>query len=266
MTEALHTVTSGDGGAAPAFLLLHSLAMDHTIWDAHAAALERVAPVVRPDLPGHGRSAAVGETSVESMADQVAAMLGDQPWDSYVVLGLSLGGCVAQALTIRHPELVAALCLVDTTAWYGEGAPEAWAARAAKARTEGFDSLSGFQLDRWFGPVFRSEHPEVGAALLDIFRANDIGSYEHVCAAMGAYDARPHLGEIAVPTRVLVGELDPATPLPHAELLAREIAGATLRVLPGAGHMSPIEVPDLIAAELVALRERASEPRASMPG
>jgi 3-oxoadipate enol-lactonase len=254
---ALHAAVSGDG-PEPAVLLLHSLAMDHSIWDVHAASIEQVAPVLRPDLPGHGRSAPVGEVTVEWMADQVAAMLDEQPWDHYVVAGLSLGGCVAQSLTIRRPDLVAALCLVDTTAWYGPDAAEAWSGRAEKARTEGFDSLSGFQLDRWFGPAFRREHPEVGEALLDTFRANDIDSYGHVCRAMGAFDARGALAGIDVPTRVLVGELDPATPLPHAELLARSIPGATLRVVPGAGHMSPVEDPQLLVDELIGLRERVT--------
>jgi pimeloyl-ACP methyl ester carboxylesterase len=100
--------------------------------------------------------------------------------------------------------------------------------------------------------------PEVGEALLDTFRANDIDSYGHVCRAMGAFDARGALAGIDVPTRVLVGELDPATPLPHAELLARSIPGATLRVVPGAGHMSPVEDPQLLVDELIGLRERVT--------
>jgi 3-oxoadipate enol-lactonase len=253
----IHAEVSGEGDGPPV-LFLHSLAMDQTIWDVHVDMLGGKYPVVRCDLPGHGASSPVGAVSVEWMADQVASLLDRQAWPAYVVVGLSLGGCVSQALAIRRPDLVAALCLVDTTAWYGADAVEAWEGRAQKARREGFGSLSGFQLDRWFGPEFRRVHPEVGQRLLKIFMANDITSYVNTCRAMGRFDARERLGSIAVPTTVLVGERDPATPVADAQTMAALIPGSSLRIIPGAGHMSPVERPEILVSEIELLHARVT--------
>jgi 3-oxoadipate enol-lactonase len=236
-------------GTAPNTLLLHSLAMDRSLWDDHLPMFDETVRVARCDLPGHGRSCDLESTSIEEMADLVAEWIAPRTEGPITVVGLSLGGCVAQALTIRHPDLVGALVLVDTTAWYGEGAPEAWAGRAQKAADKGFGSLAQFQLDRWFGGDFAGENPEVAERLLEVFAANDITSYTAVCHAMGAMDLRDTLPTISVPTTVLVGEHDPATPVPMAEDLVTRIADAELRVIPGSGHLSPIESPkDFIAA------------------
>jgi 3-oxoadipate enol-lactonase len=183
------------------------------------------------------------------MADGVAAWMTSIGTGPVTLIGMSLGGSVAQALTIRHPDLVGRLGLVDTTAWYGPGAPAAWAARASQAREKGLDSLAGFQLDRWFTDEFRQRRPEQGEALLDIFRRNRLDNYVASCTALGAMDLRDGLGKIAVPTAVVVGELDAATPPSHARALADAISGAQLTVLPACKHLSAVERPaDVIAA------------------
>lgn len=240
-------------GTEPAVVLLHSLAMDHSIWNHHVEQLASRYPTVTCDLPGHGKSGTVTDVSVEWMADQVARLLDTTPFDRVIVAGLSLGGCVAQALAVRHPQLVAGLCLVDTTAWYGPDAPANWEKRAQKAALEGFDALSEFQRERWFSPAFRAEQPDVGDRLMDVFRSNDIDSYVAVCRAMGRFDARELIGEITVPVTVMVGELDPATPIAHARELAKRIPGAQLKILAGASHLSPVERPAAFIAEIDAL-------------
>jgi 3-oxoadipate enol-lactonase len=237
-------------GSAGTVVLLHSLAMDASIWADFAGHLGGDHTVIAPDLPGHGRSPrTAAPLTVESMADAVAALLNDLGLTGVALIGMSLGGSVAQAVTARHPGLVGRLGLVDTTAWYGPDAPAAWAARARQARDEGLASLAGFQLDRWFTEDFRASAPELCARLLDIFRRNDVDDYTASCTALGAMDLRPHLSRIEVPTAVVVGELDTATPPPHAEALAASIAGATLTVIPGCKHLSALErAPEVVAA------------------
>jgi 3-oxoadipate enol-lactonase len=249
MTGTLRYDLLGEGGDGT-IVLLHSLAMDATIWTGFAAHLGGGVTVYAPDLPGHGRDPRGDPGTVESMADGVAELLRELGLTGVTLIGMSLGGSVAQAVTIRHPELVARLGLVDTTAWYGTDAPAAWAVRARQAREKGLASLAGFQLDRWFTAEFRASAPELCATLLEIFERNDVDAYAASCAALGAMDLRARLHEISVPTAVVVGELDTATPPAHAEALAAAIGDSTLTVIPGCKHLSALERPAEVAEAL----------------
>jgi len=231
-------------------VLLHSLALDRTIWGDFAARLGADRCVIVPDLPGHGADPQGDPTSVETMADGVAELLRANGRSGVTLIGMSLGGSVAQALTIRHPDLVDALGLIDTTGWYGPDAPTAWAQRANQAKDQGIASLAGFQLDRWFTPAFREAHPQTGQRLLEIFGRNDLSSYVASCTALGAMDLRSRLPEISVPVAIVVGELDQATPPDHAYAIASLVPQATVTVLPDCKHLSAIERPDDVIAAL----------------
>lgn len=242
--------TSPSSRSVPPILLMHSLGLDRGFWEPLLPRLREIASVVLVDLPGHGRSCHVTETSIEDMADEVDRFLDDRGIDAVIAVGLSLGGCVAQALALRHQNRTKALALCDTTSWYGPEAPENWAARAQQAREMGLGSLADFQLERWFTADFLAANADMCNALLDVFRANDLPSYEATCAAMGRFNATDDLGEIGVPTTVIVGEDDFATPPAHAEVIAGGIPGARLRVIAGALHLTPVEEPDAFVEEL----------------
>jgi len=251
-------------GDTPPIVLLHSLALDRSMWASLATELSRDRIVIGLDLRGHGESPKQKSFSIEDMADDVAATIDELGHDRAIVVGLSLGGCVAQAFAIRHPDRLAGLGLIDTTAWYGPDAPERWAERATKARQQGMASLAQFQLDRWFAADFIDANRDEVEALLQVFTANDIDSYAASCHALGQFDARGNLGEIRAQTVVLVGELDPATPPEHARDLATRLPLASLHVLAGAKHLTPVELPGVVADLLSPLwADDAGQP---MPG
>lgn len=239
-------------GTSPPIVLLHSLALDRTMWRRLLKILQTDRRVITMDMRGHGDSPNPkgSQFTIEDMADDVAETLLDLDHDRAIVVGLSMGGCVAQAMSIRHPSIVSALGLIDTTAWYGPDAPERWGERAAKAVEQGMAALAQFQLDRWFGARFLEEFPEVGQRLLDVFGSNDLDSYVASCQAMGAFDARHGLGQINVSTVVIVGENDPATTPAHAYDLQRGIQGSTLHVIDEAKHLTPVERPQKVAEAL----------------
>ncbi len=236
----------------PTVVLLHSLALDRRVWRPLIEPLSRHRAVVTVDLRGHGASPADEGFSIEDMADDVAATLTALGRDRVAVVGLSMGGCVAQAFAVRHPERLEALGLIDTTAWYGPDAPSAWAGRASKARQEGMRSLSQFQLTRWFSDDFRLANEPLCQELLDVFAANDLGSYVASCHALGAVDLRGRIAAITAPTAIIVGEDDPATTPVDAAQMRSLIAGSTMHVVPKAKHLTPLERPDEV---LVQLRE-----------
>jgi 3-oxoadipate enol-lactonase len=238
--------------------LIHSLALDRTIWDGVAERLADHASVLAYDTRGHGRSSRVaGPFTMEQFAQDLAELMDHVAWPRAIVAGCSMGGGVAQAFGGLYPERTAGLGLIDTTAWYGSEAPAQWRQRAATAQANGLSSLVGFQTERWFGDRFRLEQADLVSAAARVFLANDPDCYQTACEMLGDADLRPYLPAFHMPVAVVVGEEDYATPVAAARQLHEAISGSTFTILKGR-HLTPIECPDEIARILLTLRERAS--------
>ena len=242
-------------GTGPArFALIHSLAMDRRFWEPVAARLAEAGDVLLYDCRGHGASSGSGAPfTAEQFADDLADLFDAVGWSDAIVAGASMGGCVALAFAAGHPGKVEALGLVDTTAWYGPKAPEQWEERARKALGGGLATLAGFQKSRWFSEGFAAGHPAIVAAAIDTFLRNDLQSYAETCRMLGRFDQRAALPGIAVPTRILVGSDDYATPPAMAEAMRDAIPGATLAILEGAAHLTPLEREADVAHALLGL-------------
>jgi len=241
----------GDAAAPRFAVLVHSLAMDRRFWDGVVSRVTGAAAVLAYDCRGHGASGAGDRIySVGQFADDLADLLDHLGRERAMVAGASMGGCVALAFAERHPQRAAALGLIDTTAWYGPEAPRQWEERARKALEGGLGTLVDFQVTRWFSDAFRAAHPQVASESVAAFLRNDPRAYAASCRMLGAADLRQALERIRVPTAVVVGEEDYATPVGMARALHAGIPGSTLRILDNARHLTPIEKPDEIAAEL----------------
>jgi 3-oxoadipate enol-lactonase len=238
-------------------VLIHSLAMDRAFWAPVVARLARHMPVLTHDCRGHGASdKPAGPYTVELFARDLADLIDHVGWTSALVAGASMGGCIALAFAAAYPARTAALGLIDTTAWYGAEAPRQWAERADKAVNEGMAALVDFQTTRWFGDQFRAERPDVVRESVDVFLKNDVNAYVETCKMLGAADLRAALAGMTMPTAIIVGDEDYATPVAMSEALHRAITGSTLTVLKGARHLTPLEVPERIVEELLALAAR----------
>jgi 3-oxoadipate enol-lactonase len=239
------------------FVLIHSLAMDKSFWDRVVSTLAGAGEILVLDCRGHGRSdKPAGPYSIEQFGDDIADVMDHVGWRSAIVAGASMGGCVTLAFAARHPQRVAGLGLFDTTAWYGETAPEDWAKRAAKAEKEGLAALVAFQQTRWFSDEFRAANPDIVAQAVSVFLANDLPAYGATCRMLGAVDLRSALASFNFPCEIRVGSQDYATPPEMAEHLARSIPGAHLEILQDCRHLSPVEAPDRIAEALRMLARR----------
>jgi 3-oxoadipate enol-lactonase len=272
--STLQTFTTSDGCAiafrvraarnpgAPRIVVIHSLALDGSIWDGVAARLDGQAEILTYGCRGHGRSCrkAVPFTT-DLFARDLAELLDHIGWRTAAVAGCSMGGCVAQAFAGLYPSRVGALSLIDTTAWYGPDAPKTWRERGAAARSKGLAAMTEFQATRWFGDHFRAAHPEVVQAANQIFLATDIDCYVATCRLLGDADLRHYLPALRIPVAVIVGDEDYATPVTMARQLHEAIPGSTLTILPGARHLTPIECPEEIAAQLLTLLQRAGSAR-----
>ena len=241
----------GDPDASRFAVLAHSLAMDRGFWAPVASRLAAGSAVLTYDCRGHGASE-TGSTafSVEQFADDLADLLDHLGRDRAMVAGASMGGCVSLAFAGRYPQRVNALGLIDTTACYGPDARRQWEERAQKALDGGLKALVDFQVTRWFSDAFRAGQPEAVSQCVAVFLKNDVHAYAATCGMLGAADLRSVLPRIRVPTAVIVGEEDYATPLAMAEELHRNIKGSNLTVLKNARHLTPLERPAEIAAQL----------------
>ena len=275
-----NTLTLGDGATlaytlraaptagAPRLVLIHSLALDRSVWDATVQLLGSEAEILTYDCRGHGRSdRRAGPFTVELFARDLAELLDHVGWQHATLAGCSMGGCVALAFAGMYPARAEALGLIDTTAWYGPDAPDKFKERADAARAKGMVALFGFQSTRWFSDDFRARRPEVLQQALAVFVAMDLDCYAATCALLGEVDVRAHLSTFRMPVAIVVGEEDYATPVTMARQLHDAIPQSTLTVLPRGRHLTPIERPDAIAAELRSLlgrprtRRQRSTPR-----
>jgi 3-oxoadipate enol-lactonase len=232
------------GGGQPRVLALHPLALSGAVWDGAGNGADERLGLMGLDARGHGGSSWDGQPfTVEDMADDAAAVIEAAATGPVGVIGLSMGGSTALVLAARRPDLVSKIVLADASACYGPGRVERWEERAQSAEFTPRDQQLGFQVDRWFGPSFRQEHPETVQRFCDLFVRTNGAAHAAACRALGSLDATDRLGKVTAPALVMVGSEDYATPPAMARDIAGGIAGADLVVIEGARHVSLLERP-----------------------
>jgi pimeloyl-ACP methyl ester carboxylesterase len=226
----------------PALVLLHAFPLDRSMWDREVRALSDAAsPIIAPSFPGFGKSELPKvQPTLDDYADAVIAVLDAARVARAAFAGLSMGGYVAFAIWRRHRARVERLALIDTKA---EGdTPEAKANRtrlAALIREHGVEALLKAP-PKWL----RDGSPHWDA-LKAMIRAQNKDAVAQGSVAMSTRpDSLRDLPTIDVPTAVIVGEADAITPLANSTTLAVAIPGASLSVIPDAGHISNIEAPE----------------------
>ena len=196
---------------------------------------------------GTGRVIAVLDTASADSIPALASRALNRAPPRFALAGLSMGGYVAFEMWRQAPERIERLALLDTTA--RPDAPEQSARRRDLmdlAASEGIDAV----VPRLAGALLAAPHakdPRLLGVLLDMAREVGVAGFlNQQRAILGRPDSRPDLPAIRCPTVVVVGELDALTPPAVARETADAIPGATLEVVPGAGHLSPLENPEAV--------------------
>jgi 3-oxoadipate enol-lactonase len=259
-TPALHySVREPRNGKSPrhTVVLSHALGCDLSMWDTLANQLALENRVIAYDHRGHGSSDATpGPYTTAELADDAARLLreleGKQISGPVVWVGLSMGGMVGQELALRHPSLVRALVLANTTSGYPQAAREVWEQRIATVNEQGIEAIADAVMARYFHDAFRAQKAGTVARFRRRLLSTDATGYVGCCNAVGKVDTTARLGQIAVPALVLAGELDQGTPVAMAQTLADGIPGASLTVLKEASHLSAVEQPAAFAEAVTA--------------
>jgi 3-oxoadipate enol-lactonase len=256
MGYAGHIYYEEQGQGYP-LVLLHGHTLDHRMWQDLLPVLTPHGRVITPDLAGHGRSSFSPDCG--SMADDVAALMDHLGIRAAAICGLSMGGGVAVSFALRYPERCSALIPVDA-ALNSYRFPTWQGARpyAKIARSEGLaPALEAWLADALFAPAMTAPVGEQVRAIVREFPGDAwLGR-----APAQAPDVPPdheRLGEIQAPTLVVVGEHDLPDFQQIADLLAAGIPGARKAVIPGAGHLAPMERPEAFAAELRRFHQEVS--------
>jgi 3-oxoadipate enol-lactonase len=241
-----------DGPAtAPVVTFNHSLASDHSIWRRQVEALTDRYRVLTYDLRGHGRSSAPpGPYTIDQLGGDVVALLDHLGIRRTHLVGLSLGGMVAQWVGIYHSELLHSLVLTSTTSHTSEEGRLMWQERARAVLRDGTAPQIEPTLARWFTPPFRESHPDVVAEIAQLIRTTPPQGYAGCCNVVGELNLAPKLPHIQAPALVVAGSNDPGVPLVAAQLTAGSIPGARLEVIPNAAHLLTIEQADAYNALL----------------
>lgn len=244
----------------PRLVLVHSLALDGSIWDNVVRELSGEMEILVYDCRGHGQSEKrAGKYSAQLFAEDLAAVMDACGWKSAFVAGCSMGGCVAVAFGTAFQQRAEGLALVDTSAWWGETAVQDWKARADAAAKDGLAPMVPIQMGRWFSDEYRKMHPDVIEAITRVFLASDVECYRSSCAMLGATDLREAAKALRSPVAILVGEEDQATPVHMSQTLCELTPNSTLMIIPGGRHLTPIEFPKEVSGAIRDLVRRARD-------
>jgi 3-oxoadipate enol-lactonase len=234
------------GHSAPAIVFSNSLGTDFRIWDDVVERLGSGLRFVRYDKRGHGLSEATpAPYSIADHVGDLAALLDDLNVSGAVIVGLSVGGMIAQGLAASRPDLVKALVLCDTG--HRIGTADLWNGRIAAIEKDGIAGISDAILERWFSADYRSDDNADFTAYRNMLERSPVEGYVGTAAAIRDADFTETTSALELPALCVVGEEDGATPPDLVRELAGLIDGAQFEIIPRAGHLPCIEQPVRLA-------------------
>ncbi|KZD20483.1 alpha/beta fold hydrolase [Tardiphaga robiniae] len=240
------TIEIGDAivqvsGEGIPLVFVHGFTTTAEFWREQVETFSARYRVIRINLPGHGPSRHPQGRSytIETFVEDVLEVYRALEIDAAILVGLSMGGTVAQSFTLAYPERVRALVLVGATP-HGLGA-DVNVKNVLKAIDElGVVVASQNVIERSFGSA-------AGSRLIE-FAKNEVAQTptfvaREAIASLNASDSRPRLQEIRVPTLVVVGDEDIITPPSESKALAEGILNSQLEIVTKAGHFPMLEQP-----------------------
>lgn len=240
----LHVRASG-AGAPPPLVLLNPIGSDLRVWDGVARELETSFHVIQYDLRGQGLSDAPGgEYRLEDHVTDLLGLLGALGLERASLAGCSLGGVIAQAFALAHPQRVERLALLDTLPQIGT--PGSWQARIEQVEAGGLPALAPALIRRWFAPDFFAAQPAAAHGYTTLLARSPQAGYLGSCAALRDADLTGQIQTLRLPTLVLCGEHDISTPPDACRALADQM-GARFELIRGAAHLPMVERPGEVA-------------------
>jgi pimeloyl-ACP methyl ester carboxylesterase len=261
VVDGLAVEISGPESGLPV-LFGHSLLIDRSMFASQIADLARDFRCINVDFRGHGESACPKRGfAMEDQAEDYKKVLDHLGLERAAIVGLSMGAMAAMHFAIAHPGRVSGLVLMNTSA--EPEPPKSRAKDMAMAVTARLFGVRDFILKQvaalMFGERFRAEQPDVVKHWMQRTKALDRkGLYRAVRMVMSRPAVGPRLQGVRVPTLVIAGDQDLATPPELGRRIADTIPGAEHQLLPRTGHLSTIEEPEVTTKLIRVFLEKLS--------
>jgi 3-oxoadipate enol-lactonase len=253
----LNCCLSGNPDGVP-LVFINSLGTDLRIWDEVVPHFAERFHIVRYDKRGHGLSdCPPAPYSIRDHAQDLAGLLDGLSIETAVLIGISVGGMIAQDFAAAWPERVQKLVLCDTAAKIGTA--EMWHGRIHTLRAAGMDALADTILSRWFAPNFGSHNPAAYQGYRHMLTRTPVTGYTGTCEAIRDADLTVAARTIQAPTLVLCGAEDSATPPDVVRGLAALMPNACYEEIPNAGHLPCVEQPEATAVQIIKFLQKESE-------
>jgi 3-oxoadipate enol-lactonase len=242
--QILHVADEGPRDATTV-VFSNSLGTDFRLWDPMLSLLPEGLRLIRYDKRGHGLSTCpAGPYTIEDHRRDLEALLEGLGVKDAVIVGLSVGGMIAQALGAARPDLAKGLVLCDTG--HKIGPPEIWETRIEAVRKGGIASLSEAILERWFGARFHREKADELSLWRSMLTRTPVEGYIGTCQAIQKADLTEGTRSLSLPAVCVVGSEDGAT-TPELVRSTADLIGADCIEIDGAGHLPCVEAPDVMA-------------------
>lgn len=231
-----------DSGSGPALIFIHGLGENSASWRFQAEYFERGFRTISLDLRGHGQSGEGEEfITMELFARDILALMNSLDIGTAHFVGLSMGGLVCQELTKLAPHRMCTMTLADAAGFY----PPSMAIDGLHTRLERIRTMSMTEIGEQIAKAATAPdiNSELLAEIVGIFQGNRPQPYAQATESTLKADYRDIHADINIPTLILVGELDPVTPLSFAQYLNKHIQGSLLTIIPQAAHMTKMENP-----------------------
>lgn len=235
--------------ALRALVLLHAFPVGANLWEPQIRSIPAGWRLITPDLRGFGGSTELDSLSALSMADyaeDVVDLLDELGVTKAVIGGCSMGGYAALALYQSRPDLFEGLVLANTRA--GADSPEARANRRnmlALVDREGPSGVAREMMPKLIGKTTRETNPSIEANVRRLIKQQSpLAIRSAIHRMMHRPDSMPLLAQVSVPALVITGDEDELIPVDESRKLAAAINGATLVIVPAAGHLANMEQPE----------------------
>lgn len=227
-------------------VLLSSIATTHQAWSHVIPALEDDFRVITVDHRGHGASETApvepGSTTVEDLCNDILQALDSVGVDRFAIVGLSLGGALAQWLAANSGRVTKAVFCSTATFLGGE---EKWSERTETARTKGMEAMADGFMENWFTEAYREEHPDKVRRIRDMSAGIDAEGYAQNGDALAKWDFADQLSSITCPVLTIAGAQDPSTGPEQLAQIAAGVSGpVSSEVIDPGSHQVAVENPD----------------------